>query len=45
MTGPAAVSTGMPPTSSPPTLPELPGKQLTAYGLTPPGPAQRPGGA
>jgi hypothetical protein len=31
MTGPAAASTGTPHTSSPPTLPEPPGKQLTAH--------------
>src|SRR5690242_21246423 len=41
----AAVSAGMRPTSSPPTLPEPPGKQPTAHQPTPPGPTQRPGGA
>src|SRR5262249_57286162 len=42
---PAAVSTGMRPTLSPPTLPERPGNQPTAHNPTPPGPIQWPGGA
>jgi len=45
MTGPAAVSTGTPPTSSLPTLPGLPGKQPTPHEQTPPGRLAGPGGA
>src|SRR5215831_6920713 len=45
MTVPAAVSTDMPPTSSPPTLPEPPGKHLTAHMQAPPDRTQPSGGA
>src|SRR5262249_52754501 len=45
MTVPAAVSTGMPPTSSPPTLPEPPGKHLTAHMQAPPDRTEALGGA
>ena len=44
-TVPAAVSTGTPPISSPPTLPEPPGKQLTAPRRLRLDKPPRPGGA
>jgi hypothetical protein len=45
MTGPAAALTDMPPISSPPTLPEPPGKHLTAHMQAPPDRTEASGGA